>query len=212
MSATLRNYEDSSRKIQELFENSRSMLASYGFNNSPVIAEPTYPIQQVSPLPSNSEDLFTPPELLAECKKFMLNSSRKSEERRDSFDLPGSDFLAQSTQKKMTFSGLLGNTTFEPQRHSPMGEGKIAQLVASEACSEGVSMNASNAKPSSEVHFQVRVPTIHSVEGLLLDIFKSGCKTALTVGQINELKGQLADEVKNVFEEYCDLLLRQFGP
>ena len=68
MSATLRNYEDSSRKIQELFENSRSMLASYGFNNSPVIAEPTYPIQQVSPLPSNSEDLFTPPELLAECK------------------------------------------------------------------------------------------------------------------------------------------------
>lgn len=72
---------------------------------------------------------------------------------------------------------------------------RIGSFGISEVISENASVNISIKKPESEVQFQFKSISIHTIEELLLEIFSSGHAVSLDRYQIGEVMSKCDPEV-----------------
>ena len=116
------------------------------------------------PSKSSYEDLFTPPDFLAECRKFIESSNKKHHQTEEQEWQDPAIPDEPEPNKKITFSNLLGDSRNKiPQTYT-----NINQIGFNEVISENASLNISSKKPESEVQFQFRHSLIHGIEELLL--------------------------------------------
>lgn len=92
-------YEESTKKIQNMLEGSRSLLEKAESEQLPAITH--------LPVVSNNEELFTPPDFLAECRKFIETSNKKKiEEFEEDIPIPSET----EDEKKLTFGTILSDS------------------------------------------------------------------------------------------------------
>jgi hypothetical protein len=102
--------------------------------------------------------LFTPPDFLAECRRFIESSSKKKPAEEQEWQDPAVPEEGEHA-KTLTFSNLLSDSLKPAQKATEM-----VQLGINEVISENASANISTKKPESEVQFQFKIPSIHSAE------------------------------------------------